>query len=305
MTARIEPRLTAGEACGRLLSDLVDVIEEQHPGALVGEDPECLHQLRVAVRRTRSGIKAFRGVYPADRLPRYAAGFRWVQQATGPVRDLDVQLMSFPSEPALEPLRELLTIKREAARWVMCSALKSRRYTDLMTHWRALLAEPADGPEAERPVPDVAGERIHRAYQRVVKPARNIRPDSPAERLHDVRKRGKELRYLLEFFTELYPRKPMKRLVSELKSLQDNLGAFQDHEVQTAHLREWGEELSIAGVDEATILAVGELIVHHEQAGEATRAEFAERFARFDRPRNRTDFKTLFRVRPPAAPLSA
>jgi len=294
MTARIEPYLTADDACGRLLTDLVDVIETQRPGALAGEDPECVHQLRVAVRRTRAGIKAFRGVYPAERLPRYAAGFRWVQQVTGPVRDLDVQLLGFPSQPALQPLRDLLTLKRDEARWAMRTALTSHRYADLMTHWNTLLAEPAAGPEADRPVLEVAGERIDRAHRAVVKPARKIRVDSPAERLHDVRKRCKELRYLLEFFAPLYPPKPMKRLIKKLKSLQDNLGEFQDHQVQAANLRSWGEELSTAGSDDATMLAIGELIVRHEQASVETRAEFADRFARFDRPRNRQRFKNLF-----------
>ena len=55
---------------------------------------------------------------------------------------------------------------------------------------------------------------------------------SPPEALHDLRKKGKELRYLLEFFAGLYPAEVVKPMVKTLKALQDTLGRFQDREVQ-------------------------------------------------------------------------
>ncbi|MGH3717169.1 MAG: CHAD domain-containing protein [Micromonosporaceae bacterium] len=303
MTTPLRPELTAGQAAGTVLVGLADAIEENLPGTLGNRDIECLHQLRVAVRRTRSGIRAFRGIYQPPELTRFAPGFRWLQRATGPARDLDVQLAGYDAELAylppdaaarLEPLHELLTLKRQAAHWSLLSALTSTRYAELLRRWRHFLDRPAGGPEADTPVRQAAGARIWRAYRRVVKPARRITPDSPAEALHDVRKRAKELRYLLEFFAELYPDDDLRRLVKALKKLQDNLGSFQDSEVQSAHLREWGEELSLAGADEATMLALGELIVHHETVSEQQRAEFTERFARFDDAANRDRFATLF-----------
>ena len=60
---------------------------------------------------------------------------------------------------------------------------------------------------------------------------RRIGDDSPAEALHDLRKKGKELRYLLEFFASLYAADVVKPMVSTLKGLQDVLGRFQDREV--------------------------------------------------------------------------
>ena len=65
-----------------------------------------------------------------------------------------------------------------------------------------------------------------------------IDDDSPAEDLHELRKVGKELRYLLEFFASLYPPEVGKPFVKTLKGLQDQLGRFQDHEVQANKLRE-------------------------------------------------------------------
>lgn len=295
--------MSAGEAAARLFSSLADAIERQLPGTLGDQDIEFLHQLRVAVRRTRSGIKAFGGIYPAPALGRFAPGFRWLQQVTGPARDLDVQLAGYDAElahltetpaAALDPLRELLTLKRDTAHWATRTALTSHRYAELLRRWRGFLEHPAEGPEAATEVPAAASRRIARAYRRVVKPARRITPDSPAEALHDVRKRAKELRYLLEFFAALYPADPLKRLIKALRKLQDNLGAFQDSQVQAEHLRQWGEELSLAGAEQATMVGLGQLIVHHEATGAQRRAEFADRFARFDTTMNRRHFAELF-----------
>ena len=95
----------------------------------------------------------------------------------------------------------------------------------------------ASRPDAARPIAAVAGERIVRVYRRMVKMGRAIDDDSPPEALHDLRKKGKELRYLLELFGSVYPPEVAKPLVRALKELQDTLGRFQDREVQAALVR--------------------------------------------------------------------
>jgi CHAD domain-containing protein len=55
-----------------------------------------------------------------------------------------------------------------------------------------------------------------------------IMPQSASADLHDLRKRCKELRYLLEFFASLHDPATHRRIIKDLKSLQDCLGAFQD-----------------------------------------------------------------------------
>ena len=68
-------------------------------------------------------------------------------------------------------------------------------------------------------------------YRRVLKERRAIADDSPAEDLHELRKSCMKLRYLLEFFRSLYPRKQERALILKLKVLLDNLGNLQDLEV--------------------------------------------------------------------------
>ena len=85
-----EQRADAGAVA--VMRRLLDVIAENMEGTISGEDPEHLHQLRIAVRRTRTVQRQFKDVFPSDELPGFRAEFRWLQQATGPARDLDVYL---------------------------------------------------------------------------------------------------------------------------------------------------------------------------------------------------------------------
>ncbi|MGH9119294.1 MAG: CHAD domain-containing protein [Acidimicrobiales bacterium] len=305
---KLAPDLRSVDAAVAILDRLLVTIEANRQGTLDQLDTEFLHDLRVAVRRTRSGLKAFPGIFRPSALARFVPGFRWVQQATGAARDLDVQLLEFDEElrrlppdvaETLQPLQLLLEAKHRAAHRATDRALRSVRFLRLLERWQGFLEAPPPGPDADRPIVDVASERIWRAYRRVVKPGRAITAASPADDLHDLRKRGKELRYLLEFFAPLHPKTEVGRLVTELKALQDNLGAFQDDQVQAAGLRSYAEELLELTSTSETLVALGQLVAHHEDTSKAARAEFAGRFAAFDDLENRERFAAL--VRPEGA----
>ena len=90
----------------------------------------------------------------------------------------------------------------------------------------------------------MAGERIRKVYRRMVRDGSRIDDSSPPEALHDLRKRGKELRYLLELFGSPFPKRVVKPMVSTLKDLQEVLGRFQDRAVQIELLRELRDELA-------------------------------------------------------------
>src|SRR5262249_22278170 len=143
--------------------------------------------------------------------------------------------------------------------------------------------------------PFVAG-RVAKAQRKVLEDGRAITPDSPAERLHDLRKDTKKLRYLLECFGSLFPPKGRKAFVEQLKDLQDNLGEHQDAEVHLAHLRELAHDLNErATVDTDALLAMGRLSDHLDRRRAAERAAFVERFAAYDRKSNRRLLDKLLR----------
>jgi CHAD domain-containing protein len=291
----LAPQARADAAAVTILRRLLGVIEANLPGTLADVDSEFLHDLRVAVRRSRALQRELRGVFAPEPLRVFRDGFRELQVLTGPTRDLDVQLLEFGELAAglgeetaadVAPLRLLLEQRLVAERQKMVRGLRSERTAALLSNWSEFLdrlvdAPQDDRPDAARPVADVAAERIGRVYRRMVKMGRAIERDSPHEALHDLRKKGKELRYLLEFFASLYPEEVVKPMVATLKGLQDVLGRFQDREVQADLLRALGDDIAVMEGGAAALMAMGVLVERLTEQQERARAEFDASFARF------------------------
>jgi CHAD domain-containing protein len=189
--------------------------------------------------------------------------------------------------PDLDPLLEVLRGRRLAARRQMVSDLRSPRVSSLLDRWARFLDglegfDETDRPDASRPIGEVAGKRIHKVYGRMVKMGSAIDETSPAEDYHELRKRGKELRYLLELFgAPLYPDDVVKPMIKALKALQDVLGRHQDREVQIATLSSLRDELASVRGGTAALMATGALVSRLKEDEQAAREEFAARFAVF------------------------
>jgi len=277
-----------------VLRSLLEVIGENFEGTISGEDPEHLHQLRIAVRRSRTVQRQLKDVFVPEELPGYRAEFRWLQQATGPARDLDVYVEDLESlremlpeqmRPDLDPLVPVLAHSRLAARADMTRALRSDRTANLIEDWERLLEtlteRPAhDRPSAEKPIGEVAGKRIRKVYKRIVKMGRAIKHDSPPEAYHELRKKGKELRYMLELFgPSLFGEEAVGPFIKTLKGLQDVLGRHQDREVQIAMLSSTAEEVAGLPGGGPACMAMGALVERLRLDEQAARDEFAESFA--------------------------
>jgi len=87
-------------------------------------------------------------------------------------------------------------------------------------------------------------------------------------------------------------------LVAELKRLQDNLGDYNDYQVQRESLEVFADDMAKEGAAPAsTILAMGRLLDRLGAGQAAERMQFRKRFARFASPENRVSIKSLFAVR--------
>jgi CHAD domain-containing protein len=269
----------ADVATAAVLTHLMTTIEANLPGTLADLDIEFLHDLRVAVRRTRSVQRQLRQVFDPATLAHWRAEFRWLQHVTGPTRDLDVSLLEFD---AIGPLHDVLADRRAREQVRMARALRSARARRVLEGWSALIGElDGAGPDAARPIAAAAGERVAPVYRRMVRMGRAIGDDSPPEALHDLRKKGKELRYLLELFAGALPADVTKPMIRTLKQLQDTLGRFQDQEIQAELLRELRDDVAAREGGPAALMAMGALVEDLGRGQAAARAEFAERFARF------------------------
>jgi CHAD domain-containing protein len=303
---KVDAEITAGMPAGRaaavVLLRLLDTIEANVDGVLRDIDTEFLHDLRVSVRRTRSALKLFGDVLgrpvPDGRLRHFRDEFKWLGDLTTPTRDLDVHLLGFDemaeglaaARPEdLEPFRLYLTRRRNREFRALARGLRSARFRTLIKDWRNALLAARDAPARRRAAPrtaaGLAADRTGRAFRRVVRQGAAITVDSPAESLHDLRKRCKELRYVLEFFAPLHDPAAYGKVIGDLKRLQDCLGEFQDTHVQIEEIRALAQSmLAEDAAPAATLLAMGEITAGIALRQRTARAEFEQRFAAFAGP---------------------
>jgi CHAD domain-containing protein len=299
----------ADDAAVHVLRRLLDVLEANIDGTVADIDSEFLHDFRVSVRRSRAVQRELRGVFPPTALQHFRDEFRWLQAATGDARDLDVYVLEFeqfrglvpePMQPDLEPLLTVLREQRTAAHREVGRVLRSYRTTRLFADWRAFLDRLTslasdERPDASRPIVAVAGERITKVYRRMIKMGEAIDECSAPEAYHELRKKGKELRYLLELFgAPLYPDDVVKPMIRALKGLQDVLGRHQDREVQVATLRSLRDEVARLPDGAAAVMAMGVLVERLGEDERAARRAFAERFAVFASKSQRKLVKDTF-----------
>jgi CHAD domain-containing protein len=236
----IDASMSAGEVAFAILRSRFAAMLAHEPGTRLGEDPEELHDMRVATRRMRAALKLFSGALP-EQASYYRHELKWVAGVLGDVRDLDVQIehleeLSSEQEEDREAFGEVvgaLEERRTEARERMLEALHSDRYERFVSSFAGMLRRGPEGEEheegvANEPITAVAPDLVFRRYRKWRKTGKNLSEESPLEEYHEFRKEGKQLRYALEFLEDVYGEKTTDRLVKPLKELQDGLGRHQD-----------------------------------------------------------------------------
>jgi CHAD domain-containing protein len=295
----------ADESVRKILYRLFGELRSNVAGVLENEDVEFLHDFRVANRRTRTALSQARGVLPSPVIDTFPPEFKWLGTVTGPRRDLDVFLGAMSGHQhrpgtdgsALASLGNFLREKRRLEHDLVRTALQSERFQRLIENWGRFLesgSEGEPGPSfASASTIDVAGPRILKAYRRMRKRGSGIDIEPPAALLHRLRIDGKKLRYLLEFFSDLYPGTTVAQLIRELKQLQEILGDFNDTEVQLALIEEFRDQGSPSAETRTAASDLAEAITERQFQ---LRSEFAERFESFSSDESRRLYKRTFKV---------
>jgi CHAD domain-containing protein len=209
------------EVVAELLLAQLNTIRANLDGAIAGEDPEALHELRVAVRRSRTLLKGFPSVFaPADHT-RFTNEFKELQGLTGPVRDHDVLLglvAEFSGErPELASetaaLRRELERQRGLARNKLKRRLTSQRFAKLLDGWQATL-EGLDNEGA--PIGKLAADRIVTDHEHLLALSAAALESGDPLAVHHARKRAKALRYKLEFFGRFGEKNETRSLIYKL-----------------------------------------------------------------------------------------
>ena len=251
---------TATRAFRRVLSQQGDIVAATWPGARDDLDPEFLHDLRIALRKARTVLRSSRRVMPAEARRDALDLAGALARQTGAARDLDVHLMAWeshvsaldPSERALlEPVRELLALRREQAHARLVEAMHAADRDRWLHRWQELVGATSEPGrvrplQARRPAGRVIATRIEQAHDRLIRDGRSITATSPSEAVHRLRKDAKHLRYLLESFGSLIAKPHRRAYGAQLEAVQDLLGAFQDATVHRALLDDVAIELRVA-----------------------------------------------------------
>ena len=235
----IDTSMRVGEVAFAILRKQFATMLAHEPGTRLGEDPEELHDMRVATRRMRAALKLFSAALP-EQACFYRNELKWVGGVLGEVRDLDVQIEHFEKlSTEQEEDREALSVakalkeRRALAREHMPEALDSDRYDSFVSSYNGMLCRGPEGEEheeglANEPIVVVAPDLVYRRYKKWRKVGKDLSEESPPEEYHEFRKEGKRLRYTLEFLKDVYGKKVTIGLVKPLKELQDDLGRHQD-----------------------------------------------------------------------------
>jgi CHAD domain-containing protein len=289
----VRPELAGDVAVARVLLSFLDEMDAVHDGTVADVDIEFLHDFRVAVRRSRSVIKLLGDLLPTELTAWVTPELKWLGDLTARSRDLDVHLQEFPSLAAgltsgrpedLAPMAVHLRRLRSSERRRLVRGLRSARYERWRSHWRTALVELAARDDDGPTVQEISAERLAEGYRRVLRRGARITPDSPAADLHDLRKRCKELRYLLEIFAPVLDSDGFRSAIKELKALQDLLGRFQDSEAQREAIYALAADMMTGGdADPRTMLAMGEIAAGLQESMRTARAELAAAFASLGR----------------------
>ncbi len=239
------------------------------------EDPEGIHQMRVAMRRMRSALRLYRDMLPPHQYEHFVGELRWITGEMGPTRDLDVFLAeiatpvaaNFSNDDAgFSALDRIGRIAQDEARSASRQAISSPRYARFildLTSWlerRGWREQSLSETSAQLfgPVIDLSDAVLDKRYRRVRKRGRTFEQLAPAER-HQLRIDIKKLRYALDFFGSLYRAKDVEPFAKHLSRLQDALGYANDVEV-AQHIVDFLTGRSSEG-DETGMRRVGGLVI--------------------------------------------
>ena len=258
------------------------------PGARLGDNPEELHDLRVAARRLDAILRQFRSSLPASFL-RIRPTLKIVLRALGDSRDLDValsELKTFSRElpksdrDSVEPLKRHLVSERGRARARMLSVLDSASVQKDLQELTSLLTAHSAASQQSSPelALNVAPELIRRRYRKVRKGADLLTSDSSIEAYHEVRGHVKKLRYALEAVAVLYG-KPADEMLRTLRRWQEKLGVQQDAAVASRRLKALASAPP-KGIPPETLFLMGRLAEHYASAAVRARKLHAKGYRR-------------------------
>jgi len=284
-----EPMILLAYRC--LTKNLADLVAHRPTDGLPLK-PDDIHQMRIATRRLRVGLRLFGHMLPPSAAHRLRRELRWLAHALGQVRDLDVQigeLRLYMREPPPDEAGDLdayelaLRRNRQSERTELTALLDGQRYGAIVETLHGLLEGGVAAAALRRwqsfKIVDGAKNHLKKARKRVLKLGKRLQSDASADELHCLRIRAKRLRYELEFFEAVYPE--LGSAIKAVKMLQDVLGEHQDADTAVRRLGAYARQQRRLGHFRATPPALAAWRTAQKQRSTAARESFPAEWRRF------------------------
>lgn len=243
------PNLWVDEGARRLALAHLDDVSLARDRLTRHPDAEALHDYRVALRRLRSCLRAYRRYVGSSVGRELRRRLRRLARGTNRSRDLDVHLAWLEEQRAAADnssrpgiawmIERLSAAKDEAAEHMMDqdATLFPKVHPRLMSGLSRFRAKIDLGSDAgRRSTAAATGREVRAASRRLKERLGQIQGYSSVEAIHRARISAKHLRYLLEPFAAALP--DGETTVERLKSLQDGFGDVHDAHVFESELRE-------------------------------------------------------------------
>jgi len=247
----ITPDMPVESAVRRMAVAMLEQAELNVEGTIADIDTEFLHHYRVNLRKLRSLLGLLKKAMPPTMIDTLKPKLSFMAGKTNKLRDLDVFLLDQDRYRAMLPpefntgLDELYAVIEKQRRQEKRSVAKyfsSEDYTSNMTYCLSELSKDStfEHSISSKPVLTVVKKLLLKRYQKMQLIVASFHIETPDEDIHNLRKEFKKLRYLIEFFMDVLPKKGTKKLLSDVKKVQTVLGGFNDLCVQieflTAHM---------------------------------------------------------------------
>ena len=286
--------LSAGEALRSIARACLSHYLANQDCLAASRDAEAIHQMRVALRRLRSAMNAFKALLDTPDSLWLREQLRWLSGRLGQARDIDVFIADIlqpvagnaADAPGLASLLADFEARRGAAHAEVLGLLEDPRSTDLLLR----LAEWSEGGDwldsgdadrrmlLDQPAKALGQATLTSRHRKVRRAMRRLRELDPAQR-HRLRINVKKLRYAVDFFSSLYPRGKPKKMVAALGAVQDRLGLLNDIATSCRRLKTHAEETA----DPERLWAAGIIAGWHAAHVDDLLDQAAENWKTYDR----------------------
>jgi CHAD domain-containing protein len=230
----------------KILYSQFRIIIDTREGAITGNNPENMHDFRVALRRFRTGLKLF-GAHIKPRAGIFLKkGLADLSREIGPARDMDVWVGFLESGPIRklktksEALQAFSMREKERSikiKSILGIALKSTDFWGLIGCMAHTLR--SDLPviafnKSFGPLRNYLAGQLQNMLKNLLKKTNNLKSNTP-EQMHNVRKICRKARYTAEMTAPMLGEWGI-RLVNELKTLTGLLGSLHDLDMGLEHI---------------------------------------------------------------------